>query len=327
MELETSHEPRVGDGHRAALAAAGNRHATEHAASRNRPRDAMSAPEVLPMAQPVVSHVSSAAGARDANLAIARSPDRRLHPTPAIRFDGASVIYPGGTHALDDMHLEIRRGEFVSLVGPSGCGKSTMLRLVAGFEAPTRGAVRTSGEALGYVFQDATLLPWCTVQRNVELPAKLAGLGTAERAERAASAIKRVGLAGFEKHRPAHLSGGMRMRVSIARALTMQPRLFLFDEPFGALDEITRERLNEELLSCFVADPFAGLFVTHSVPESVFLSTRILVLSPRPGRIAADIEVPFAYPRPPELRYDPAFAEVASRVSAELRKVSGGIDP
>ncbi|HEX4447463.1 MAG TPA: ABC transporter ATP-binding protein [Polyangiaceae bacterium] len=277
------------------------------------------------MAQPVLSQVSAGTDVRD--TALARSPGKGLYPTPAIRFDGASVIYPGGTHALDGMNLEVRRGEFVSLVGPSGCGKSTMLRLVAGFEAPTKGAVRTSGEALGYVFQDATLLPWCTVQRNVELPAKLAGMSNAERADRAASAIKRVGLAGFEKHKPAQLSGGMRMRVSIARALTMQPRVFLFDEPFGALDEITRERLNEELLSCFVADPFAGLFVTHSVPESVFLSTRILVLSPRPGRIAADIEVPFAYPRPPELRYDPAFAQVASRVSAALRAVSEGVDP
>jgi NitT/TauT family transport system ATP-binding protein len=199
-----------------------------------------------------------------------------------------------------------------------------MLRLVAGFEAPTSGKVSTGGEALGYVFQDATLLPWQSVQRNVELPADLAGLPKAVRVERTAHAIRRVGLAGFEKHRPAQLSGGMRMRVSIARALTMQPKVFLFDEPFGALDEITRERLNEELLSCFVAEPFAGLFVTHSVPESVFLSTRILVLSPRPGRIYADIDVPFGYPRPPELRYSSEFAAIAGHVSEALRAVSGG---
>jgi NitT/TauT family transport system ATP-binding protein len=247
-----------------------------------------------------------------------------LTPAASVRFDDVSVIYPGGTHALERMSIEVRKGEFVSLVGPSGCGKSTMLRLVAGFEAPTSGKVSTGGEALGYVFQDATLLPWQSVQRNVELPAELAKLPQALRVERAASAIRRVGLAGFERHRPAQLSGGMRMRVSIARALTMQPKIFLFDEPFGALDEITRERLNEELLACFVAEPFAGLFVTHSVPESVFLSTRILVLSPRPGRIAFDIDVPFAYPRAPELRYTSEFASIAGRVSEALRAVSQG---
>jgi NitT/TauT family transport system ATP-binding protein len=247
-----------------------------------------------------------------------------LVPAASVRFDDVSVVYPGSTHALDHMSIEVRKGEFVSLVGPSGCGKSTMLRLVAGFEAPTSGRVSTGGEALGYVFQDATLLPWQSVQRNVELPAELAKLPPQVRAERAASAIRRVGLAGFEKHRPAQLSGGMRMRVSIARALTMQPKIFLFDEPFGALDEITRERLNEELLSCFVAEPFAGLFVTHSVPESVFLSTRILVLSPRPGRIAFDIDVPFAYPRAPELRYTSEFGAIAARVSEALRDVSRG---
>jgi NitT/TauT family transport system ATP-binding protein len=131
-----------------------------------------------------------------------------------------------------------------------------------------------------------------------------------------------VGLASFERHRPAQLSGGMRMRASIARALTLRPRVFLFDEPFGALDEITRERLNEELLSLFVAEPFAGLFVTHSVPESVFLSTRVIVMSARPGRIVADIAVPFPYPRAPELRYQPQFAALAGQVSAALREVS-----
>jgi NitT/TauT family transport system ATP-binding protein len=235
------------------------------------------------------------------------------------RFDAVSMVFPDGTRALDCVSLEIRRGELVSLVGPSGCGKSTILRLLAGFEQPTAGTVATNGQALGYVFQDATLLPWRSVLENVVLPAELAGTPKAEAVERAHVAIRRVGLTGFEGHRPAQLSGGMRMRTSIARALTLQPRLFLFDEPFGSLDEITRERLNEELASLFVLDPFAGLFVTHSVPESVYLSTRVVVLSGRPGRIVADIEVPFAYPRLPQLRYTAAFAEVAGEVSSALR--------
>jgi NitT/TauT family transport system ATP-binding protein len=210
----------------------------------------------------------------------------------------------------------------VALVGPSGCGKSTVLRLLAGFEAPTGGAVETAGGPPGYVFQDATLLPWRTVLANVALPAQLDGTPRRTAEADARTAIERVGLNGFELHKPAQLSGGMRMRVSIARALTTRPSLFLFDEPFGALDEITRERLNEVLSSLFVLDPFAGLFVTHSVNESVYLSTRVLVLSARPGRVVADIPVPFAYPRSPELRYTPEFVEVAGQVSAALRDAS-----
>jgi NitT/TauT family transport system ATP-binding protein len=237
-----------------------------------------------------------------------------------MRFDDVSVTFRDGTQVIDGVSLRVSVGEFVSLVGPSGCGKSTLLRLAAGFLSPTFGSITTDGDALGYVFQDATLLPWRTVLENVALPAQLAGVATGERRARALEAIGRVGLAGFEQHRPAQLSGGMRMRASIARALTLKPKLFLFDEPFGALDEITRERLNEELLSLFAADPFAALFVTHSVPESVFLSSRVVVMSSRPGRIVADVEVPFPYPRAPELRYRPEFAEIAGRVSAALRQ-------
>jgi NitT/TauT family transport system ATP-binding protein len=240
----------------------------------------------------------------------------------SIRFERVSVTYRDGTHALEAVSLQVRIGEFVSLVGPSGCGKSTLLRLVAGFQAPSAGTVSKSGEALGYVFQDATLLPWRSVIDNVELPGQLLGIDPLVRREHALAAIRRVGLSGFERHRPAELSGGMRMRASIARALTLQPKIFLFDEPFGALDEITRERLNEELGAFFVAEPFAGLFVTHSVPESVFLSSRVVVLSARPGRIVAEVEVPFAFPRRPELRYSPEFAEIAGRVSKALRAVS-----
>jgi NitT/TauT family transport system ATP-binding protein len=249
-------------------------------------------------------------------------PPSATAPGPVVaRLRDVSMAFPDGTHALAEVSLDVRRGELVALVGPSGCGKSTLLRLLAGFEQATSGTVATSGEGLGYVFQDATLLPWRTVLGNVVLPAELAGRPKAEAEAAARAAIGRVGLTGFEGHRPAQLSGGMRMRASIARALTLQPRLFLFDEPFGALDEITRERLNEELSSLFVLDPFAGLFVTHSVPEAVYLSTRVVVLSERPGRIVADIEVPFAYPRGPELRYAPEFAAVAGEVSAALRRV------
>jgi NitT/TauT family transport system ATP-binding protein len=240
---------------------------------------------------------------------------------PSIAFSGVSMRFRDGTQALEGLSLNVRIGELVSLVGPSGCGKSTLLRLVAGFERATGGAVATKGEALGYVFQDATLLPWRTILDNVELPAQLRGVAADVRRASARDALRRVGLGGFEGHRPAQLSGGMRMRASIARALTMQPKVFLFDEPFGALDELTRERLNEELLSLFASDPFAGLFVTHSVPESVFLSSRVVVMSARPGRIVADIPIPFPYPRPPEIRYTPAFAELAGRVSAALREV------
>jgi NitT/TauT family transport system ATP-binding protein len=264
--------------------------------------------QVQPLAVPSISSPS------------ARPIDPLLEPS--IRFDEVSVIFRDGTQALDSLSLRVRVGEFVSLVGPSGCGKSTLLRLVAGFERPTSGRVITKGEALGFVFQDATLLPWRTVLDNVALPAQLSGVAPEARRERARDALRRVGLAGFENHRPAELSGGMRMRASIARALTLQPKMFLFDEPFGALDEITRERLNEELLSLFEADPFAALFVTHSVPESVFLSSRVVVMSARPGRIVADVEVPFPFPRPPELRYTSEFAEIAGHISAALRKVS-----
>ena len=245
-----------------------------------------------------------------------------LGEEPAVAFAGVSLTFPNGTHAVESVSFSVRRGEFVSLLGPSGSGKSTLLRLLAGFETPSAGSVQTNGESLGYVFQDATLLPWGSVLANVELPGKLAGVPPEERRRRALAAIGRVGLTGFEDHKPAQLSGGMRMRTSIARMLTVEPRIFLFDEPFGALDEITREKLNEEIAGMFALEPFAGLFVTHSVRESVFLSTRVLVLSPRPGRIAADVAIPFPYPRGPELQYTKEFTEVTAEVARRLREVS-----
>jgi NitT/TauT family transport system ATP-binding protein len=238
----------------------------------------------------------------------------------ALSFQHVAKVFPDGTRALDDVSLEVRSGEMVAIVGPSGCGKSTLLRLASRLSAPSSGEIVVGDGNLGYVFQDATLLPWRTVQHNVELLAELAGVDRAERAKLAAEAIVLTGLTGFERHRPRALSGGMRMRVSLARALTMRPRIFLFDEPFGALDEITRERLNGELLGLFARERFAGLFVTHSVSEAAFLASRVLVMSPRPGRIVAEIDVPFAYPRPPELRFDAEFARVAGQISGRLRE-------
>jgi NitT/TauT family transport system ATP-binding protein len=238
---------------------------------------------------------------------------------PKLAFDGVDVRFPDGTHALTGIDLDIRAGEFVSLVGPSGCGKSTLLRIAAGLVQPTSGDVRNAGADLGFVFQDATLLPWRTVAGNVGLLPQLQGVGRRERRELVSSAIETVGLRGFEDKYPRTLSGGMKMRVSLARALTLEPDLFLFDEPFGALDEMTRERLNGEVLELFQLKRFAALFVTHSVQEATFLSTRVVVMSSRPGRIVADIPVDFDYPRPQTLRFDPSFNRIAASVSDALR--------
>jgi NitT/TauT family transport system ATP-binding protein len=240
-------------------------------------------------------------------------------PDLALAFDHVSKVFPDGTRALDEVTLAVNPGEMVSIVGPSGCGKSTLLRLASKLTSQTSGEIRIGPGNLGYVFQDATLLPWRTVQDNVELLAELAGVPKQTRAALAGQAIALTGLSGFEKHLPRALSGGMRMRVSLARALTMRPQIFLFDEPFGALDEITREHLGGELLGLFEREHFAGLFVTHSVSEAAFLATRVVVMSPRPGRIVAEIEVPFAYPRPPELRFEPEFAALAGQISERLR--------
>jgi NitT/TauT family transport system ATP-binding protein len=271
-----------------------------------------------PSPAPFLPRPPPAEAAHAASSAVAGA----VEPPVAIDFERVSLAFGGGAPVLHDLTLQVRPGELVSLVGPSGCGKSTLLRLVAGFLAPSSGNVALRSRGLGYVFQEPTLLPWRTVLDNVELPAALAGAPKAARRERARAALARVGLAGSEAKRPAELSGGMRMRVSIARALMLEPDVFLFDEPFGALDEITRERLHEQVVSLFGEEPFAGLFVTHSVPEAVFLSTRVIVMSRNPGRIAAEFEVPFAWPRAPELRYRPEFAALAGRVSLALRQVA-----
>ena len=242
-----------------------------------------------------------------------------MNDAPALRFDGVSMVYPDGTHALAQTTFDVRPGEFVTVVGPSGCGKSTLLKIASGLHDPTTGSVTVDRSKVGYVFQDATLLQWRNVQRNVELLAELEGVSKGERAARAAAAIELVGLKGFESKYPKQLSGGMKMRAALARTLVLDPSVFLFDEPFGAVDEITRERLNDEVISLFARQRFAGLFITHSISEAVFLSTRVLVMSARPGRIVADFAIPFAYPRVPELRFEPEFARLCGELSYALR--------
>ena len=236
-----------------------------------------------------------------------------------VDFTGVAMQFPNGTVALSGVDLTVRRGEFVTVVGPSGCGKSTLLRIASGLETASEGSVALGTKRIGYVFQDATLLPWRTVQANVELLAELNKQPRKARAEQARQAIELVGLTGFEKSLPKQLSGGMRMRTSLARSLTLDPELFLFDEPFGALDEITRERLGDELLRIFGERRFAGLFITHSVAEAVYLSTRVVVMSGRPGRIVDTFEVDQPYPRDPDFRFTPEFAALSGQVSHALR--------
>ena len=238
----------------------------------------------------------------------------------ALEFDRVSMVFPDGTEATRDVSFSVGLGEFVTIVGPSGCGKSTLLRIASGLLDPTDGSVKVDRQRLGYVFQDATLLPWRTVQGNVELLAELHGYTKGERQALAMAAINLVGLQGFENHYPKTLSGGMKMRVSLARTLTLRPPVFLFDAPFGAVDEITRMRLNEETQEIFKNEGFAGLFITHSIGEAVFMSTRVLVMSARPGRLVAEIDIPFDYPRKPDLRFDPRFAELSGTVSAALKE-------
>jgi len=237
---------------------------------------------------------------------------------PTLAVDGVAKRFPTGTVALTDVSLSLGPGDFVTVVGPSGCGKSTLLRLASGLEQPTSGAIEVSAESTSYVFQDATLLEWRSAARNVELVGELRGVPAAQRRARAREALELVGLTGFEQQHPRALSGGMRMRVSLARALVAEPELALFDEPFGALDEITRLGMQTELQKLFRIKRFAGLFITHSVSEAVYLSTRVLVMSGRPGTIVAEIPIPWDYPRDPDLRHTAEFAALTGRVSHTL---------
>jgi NitT/TauT family transport system ATP-binding protein len=251
-----------------------------------------------------------------------------LAEPPVVALRRVGKRFASGVAALDGIDLVVASGEFLSVLGPSGCGKSTLLRIIAGLTEPTGGScelnLKGAGEStlatgrIGFVFQDPTLMPWSTVAGNVELPLRIAGRVRSPERDRAAAALAAVGLAGFERSYPHQLSGGMRMRVSIARALVTEPDLLLLDEPFAALDEITRMALNDDLLRLWQAHRPTILFVTHSVFESVYLSTRIAVLTPRPGRIAADLPVPLAHPRDPALRTTPAYALMCETVSAAL---------
>jgi NitT/TauT family transport system ATP-binding protein len=245
--------------------------------------------------------------------------EARTNPSALLSFENVSMTFDDGTKALDNVSLSINAGEFVTVVGPSGCGKSTLLRIASNLEANTGGTCSIDRNSIGYVFQDATLMPWRTVSRNVELIAELHKLPKAERNKLSKEAIDLVGLSGFEDKYPRQLSGGMRMRASLARSLVMKPKVFLFDEPFGALDEITRERLNDELLRLFQHEGFAGLFITHSITEAVYMSTKVLVMSARPGKIIAEFDVPFSYPRSHDLRYEPEFGELCGKISHALR--------
>ena len=248
-------------------------------------------------------------------------PGQPGRPAPTLVFEGVAKTFPDGTRALAPTSLSVAPGEFVTIVGPSGCGKSTLLRVASGLERPSAGTVTVDRKDLGYVFQDATLLQWRTVRANVALFAELGKVPKAVREARVTEAIELVGLSGFETKYPKQLSGGMRMRASLARSLVMDPTMFLFDEPFGALDEITRERLNDELLTLFRSKGFGALFITHSIYEAVYMSTRVMVMSARPGRIVATFDVPFDYPRSPELRFDPEFSALSGDVSRAFRGV------
>ncbi|MFO1081200.1 MAG: ABC transporter ATP-binding protein [Reyranellaceae bacterium] len=237
-----------------------------------------------------------------------------------IALRGVSKVFGNGVRALSDVALEVEEGAFVSLLGPSGCGKSTLLRLIAGLAPPTEGIIDSpaGGSAVGFVFQEPTLMPWATALTNVALPLKLQRMGRGEREERAAAMLRQVGLAGFERAWPRELSGGMKMRVSLARALVTSPRLLLMDEPFAALDEITRHRLNGDLLALWQQAGVTVVFVTHSVFESVFLSQRVVVMAARPGRIASEIAVAAGYPRHEAFRTSPEYADHCRRASALL---------
>ena len=259
-----------------------------------------------------------------------------MNPPPVIEARNLNLTFStndGPVHALKDVNLSIGKGEFVSFIGPSGCGKTTLLRAIADLEHPSSGSLTVNGmspeaarkaRAYGYVFQAAGLYPWRTIAGNVRLPLEIMGYSRAEQDERVARVLELVELAGFEKKFPWQLSGGMQQRASIARALAFDADILLMDEPFGALDEIVRDRLNEELLKLWARTQKTIGFVTHSIPEAVYLSTKIVVMSPRPGRITDVIDSPLPRERPLDIRDSAAFIAIAHRVREGLR--AGHVD-
>jgi NitT/TauT family transport system ATP-binding protein len=262
-------------------------------------------------------------------LATAEKPSVGVRVIDVVDLSLSFATADGPVQALSGINLAVERGEFISFIGPSGCGKTTLLRAIADLEAPTGGSIRVNGMSLqeararrayGYVFQAPALYPWRNVARNIALPLEIMGYSKAERDARVAKGLDLVNLSGFGKKFPWQLSGGMQQRASIARALSFDPDLLLMDEPFGALDEIVRDKLNEQLLRLWDVTKKTVLFVTHSIPEAVFLSTRIVVMSPRPGRIHDVIECGFPRERTLDIRETPEFLEVANRVRHGLRE-------
>ncbi len=251
-------------------------------------------------------------------------PSESTTTEPVVSLRGVSKVFPNGTMALAPVDLSVFEGEFLTLLGPSGCGKSTLLRLVAGLLNPGEGKVECRAGKIGFVFQEPTLMPWARVRDNVRLPLELSGQVMDDVERRVDAALAAVGLTDFAGHRPRELSGGMRMRASIARALVDEPSLLLMDEPFGALDEITRNRLDADLLAVCQARRLTVLFVTHSIHEAVFLSSRVLVMSPRPGRVLADLRMDEPYPRGDDFRTSARFAETTRDLMQVLTQGSGG---
>ena len=251
---------------------------------------------------------------------------------PAVEVLSAEKTYPNGTHALLPVDLSVDEGEFVTLLGPSGCGKSTLLKMIAGLLSPSDGRVllwrkpveqlEASGHRLSFVFQDATLMPWARVMGNVRLPLDLAGVPREVAQARVRNALQMVGLEKFESNLPRELSGGMQMRVSIARGLVTEPQLLLMDEPFGALDEITRNRLDSDLLELWQGKKLTVVFVTHSIYEAVYLSNRVAVMAARPGRIVDEVGIDEPYPRGPDFRVSTQFSQYAKRLQDALLRAS-----
>jgi len=240
--------------------------------------------------------------------------------SPVFTSQAVGLTYPDGTDALHNTSVSVAAGEFVSIVGPSGCGKSTLLRLASGLITPTSGTISRTG-TVQFVFQDSTLLPWRSVRRNVALNLELQKVEKSEIDERTNSALALVGLLDSAEKLPRQLSGGMKMRTSLARSLVCEPDLYLFDEPFAALDEFSRERLNVELRTMLSTRDAASLFVTHSIAEAVFLSHRVLVMSPRPGTIVREFAIPFGPDRQQDLRYSPEFAQLSGEIAQSLREL------